>query len=1186
MKDLDPIMTPNTVLTDCLNGTLITYNGNEFALQNDMGNYKFKYGALGNGFVPVGLKEHGGFLYIVSYNPIDNKVEIGTFPSQKTIFDSLYNNIDTTLKTIDLNNKINYYSQLMQGKEISIFSYDDIFYLNPGDKYILNVKQDGNSFGKTWNDLQKKLRYQHLTPFILTNEKELYNIDGYIKLSVETETINRELWTPVQWEIPGWLCAKFSINTPLEFNVFFDSNKSVVKEYKDLKNNSKATNAKKFEVYQSGTLNLQTIWDKTIYKDLLDNEESNENIIENLDFLFLKDKTIFKEYAILDDINDDNFKLYKKINNTNPISKIEYNKSQSILYCNINYDTDLIDYHYVVPVLNIDDKYIIYDQFLTEIKTNSQIIDVSKINIGGEDDDDLFKYYVDDNSLTLEFSFEGYRGVDIHYNLYRYTENNFLDKENKSPKSGTLQKVFTEDRVLTNLNYVGQNLIDIPFTTLSEYTEYKYNNNDLENKYYKYYISSGNDNVFNGKTDINTSYSFGENHFTGENAIRNTFDKEDVYLFKYKPVLNGIDLWDDYKTKIIWCTEFVNIRYNSLRNFNSGINAESIRNLAEDQIEIIGDTSLDAKETSFRYNSTFTKEKRASEGHYDTDGYEYIDEQVFKNIFENNNSPHQDRSTYLGEDVTIYNYHDRNVYGVYNVGYGYKYIYKNKYAEEENNNKFNLAVPVNQYGAIGRMWRNVEILKINKNGTLIDSNRNNYNLLIKDPSLIDNDGFYDFTKDTEISFILDKIANFTHSTTNTINSTPIIKPFTSESSSYPVCKAHYKNNKVEDGLEKLEWIGCAALAHSGGRSGNHAMYKKVNSNKSVYFNFDNEGMLTYWSSNFTKTIKPNFKTIYADKHLWKVVDGYFGNEDGDSRDGWTDVAVDDFGGKNDGLCPVSHAFINKFFMPVPIKIWSYHFLRHGDATGIWNMNSGGGNPDVAKLGAITTVTGLFRTPDNVCYVMAPSQDENGFINRSDAYDIQSITIYWWMAIMWYVRRVSDIKHTTIYFPRVSVRNSSPKDINVASLNLNFRISFLYETTINHSDSKEPLYEKIRPLMESKELDIYSLVKLKDPLKKLESTDYDWLLEDYLNYVNAEGEKEYSKTMNQPTYQLNSPYLIDGYDKIPCNLETLSKEISMSSSNYTVTPDTENSLYMIKVKATDDYNHAIGYVFNQGLYKGI
>jgi hypothetical protein len=30
--DLHPIVTPNTVLTDNLNGTFITYNGNEFCL--------------------------------------------------------------------------------------------------------------------------------------------------------------------------------------------------------------------------------------------------------------------------------------------------------------------------------------------------------------------------------------------------------------------------------------------------------------------------------------------------------------------------------------------------------------------------------------------------------------------------------------------------------------------------------------------------------------------------------------------------------------------------------------------------------------------------------------------------------------------------------------------------------------------------------------------------------------------------------------------------------------------------------------------------------------------------------------------------------------------------------------------------------------------------------------------------
>ena len=61
-KDLNPIITPNTVLTDNLNGTFITYNGNEFSLQNDMGNvYTTK---LSDGFYPIGMTEYGGIVYI------------------------------------------------------------------------------------------------------------------------------------------------------------------------------------------------------------------------------------------------------------------------------------------------------------------------------------------------------------------------------------------------------------------------------------------------------------------------------------------------------------------------------------------------------------------------------------------------------------------------------------------------------------------------------------------------------------------------------------------------------------------------------------------------------------------------------------------------------------------------------------------------------------------------------------------------------------------------------------------------------------------------------------------------------------------------------------------------------------------------------------------------------------------
>ena len=36
--DLHPLSTEQKVLTDALNATMITYNGNEMMLQNDMGN--------------------------------------------------------------------------------------------------------------------------------------------------------------------------------------------------------------------------------------------------------------------------------------------------------------------------------------------------------------------------------------------------------------------------------------------------------------------------------------------------------------------------------------------------------------------------------------------------------------------------------------------------------------------------------------------------------------------------------------------------------------------------------------------------------------------------------------------------------------------------------------------------------------------------------------------------------------------------------------------------------------------------------------------------------------------------------------------------------------------------------------------------------------------------------------------
>lgn len=93
LTDYNNLVTPNTFMTNCLNGTNITFNGNELVLQNDSGNTVLKYEyidsnnekqsvdvKLEDGYVPVGLKEYNGILYIASVNK-EGDCEIGSYPS-------------------------------------------------------------------------------------------------------------------------------------------------------------------------------------------------------------------------------------------------------------------------------------------------------------------------------------------------------------------------------------------------------------------------------------------------------------------------------------------------------------------------------------------------------------------------------------------------------------------------------------------------------------------------------------------------------------------------------------------------------------------------------------------------------------------------------------------------------------------------------------------------------------------------------------------------------------------------------------------------------------------------------------------------------------------------------------------------------------------------------------------------
>ena len=135
-SDMHPLTISQQEYTDALNATLITFNGNEQMMQNDMGNTKIQDTKTGNimglreGFIPVGLKEHGGIMYIASVNK-DGVGEIGTIPSpvirynqENQIFDK-----DNIPDTIDF----------ASGSILSnVYPLTDVK-LKPQEKFLVNI---------------------------------------------------------------------------------------------------------------------------------------------------------------------------------------------------------------------------------------------------------------------------------------------------------------------------------------------------------------------------------------------------------------------------------------------------------------------------------------------------------------------------------------------------------------------------------------------------------------------------------------------------------------------------------------------------------------------------------------------------------------------------------------------------------------------------------------------------------------------------------------------------------------------------------------------------------------------------------------------------------------------------------------------------------------------------------------
>ncbi len=233
ISDLSSLTTPNTVLTDALNATLLTFNGNELVLQNDMGNTKImvpgtelspEYVQLPEGFIPIGMKEHGGVLYIVSTN--GQEIEIGSFPSlpEGVDNDDVLIHITDDIKLgdngVDLNKNFIISDKLNSGEKFLIVlnteNLDTISEFNGVKKYykpkllsiekgietditntlILQEKNNGSSFTATkhWFLPLNNSEYSTFNKADYINNKK-YQIykpkkGGTLALRFELETIN------------------------------------------------------------------------------------------------------------------------------------------------------------------------------------------------------------------------------------------------------------------------------------------------------------------------------------------------------------------------------------------------------------------------------------------------------------------------------------------------------------------------------------------------------------------------------------------------------------------------------------------------------------------------------------------------------------------------------------------------------------------------------------------------------------------------------------------------------------------------------------------------------------------------------------------------------------------------------------------------------------------------------------
>lgn len=541
IMDLNPLVTPNNVLVNCLNGTITTFSGNENVLQNDMGNGRVETAFLPEGYVPLGTAELGGIIYIVSYNPLVDKCQIGCFPSPER-------NITSDEVTDQKNEKQFSIREFFSEENLIKSPYKRLILLDkvlhPGDKFqiyceqlknnqnYISAKQIGNSNPDLFprylkfnvvaiqdngqiNNLNKTLVWNDQSNYyILDNKIEMEN--GKLNLD-EYRNLVSSNYNVFNSKVDGKLAILAELECIDSFEVSWDA-------VKDDDNNwnfyfflnwtyDNNTSSNKINLYGI-TVKADKVPD-LFERELTDypsNQPSNRttDILQNEDTIFYTPKWINTISENPNYAENDGITIPRKNDGTD---------NQYLLYNPFKISSE------IKGVVNFD----VYPRMpfgkLDYLK-QSFSIDLDKL---GNGDIDLkeYRYWYNQEGITINWALEAYpernkQITEVKFNFYKFDANvkNWIEQNAEHIDSSRVICDYWEDG--SEVNQIGSKPIQYIVPPKNSYsghftetidslddnqlylTELCINyNNEKEIKYYRFLYTS----------DVFNSYYFKENDF-------------------------------------------------------------------------------------------------------------------------------------------------------------------------------------------------------------------------------------------------------------------------------------------------------------------------------------------------------------------------------------------------------------------------------------------------------------------------------------------------------------------------------------------------------------------------------------------------------------------------------------------------------------------------------------------------